>query len=297
MFAALALTTFLALYSDDSTTAEMKVVRDIPYAVREGFDPDLTALDVYAPASGENHPVVVMIHGGGWRIGDKGTGAAARAKAQFFVERGYVFVSLNYRLSPAVKHPAHVEDVAAGLAWVHDHIAEHGGDRAMIFVMGHSAGAHLAALVATDERRLAAHQKSLAIVRGIVLLDGAGYDVERAARVMGRVGQLSEMYSDAFGDDPAGWKDASPLHHLAPDKGIPAALVFYTGRAEGPRAKLIQEFAAAIEATGVKAEAIHTEQSHAEINRQFGADGDEVTRRTFEFFESLRKQFAPKRQV
>lgn len=264
-----------------------RVARDLVYIEREGFDPNLTSLDVFAPKEGSGFPVVVMIHGGGWKGGDKRNGAASDTKASFFVGHGCVFASINYRLSPAVKHPAHVEDVAAAIAWIHDHARDYGGDPNLIFVMGHSAGAHLAALVAVDERRLAKHQKPLSIVKGVILLDGAGYDISRTSEWTKRFGRLPEMYADAFGSEEDGWKDASPISHLEMNQGIAPALVFYTGREDGPRARTIQDFAAAWAATGVFCEAIATDQDHAAINREFGAAGDRVTMRSIEFITKL----------
>lgn len=270
-------------------SGSMRVERDLVYAERDGADPILTSLDLFAPKEGEGHPIVVMIHGGGWKGGDKRLGASSATKAQFFVARGYVFASINYRLSPEVKHPAHVEDVAAAIAWIHDHAKDYGGDPDLLFVMGHSAGAHLAALVAVDERRLAVHQKPLSIVKGVILLDGAGYDITRSGEWSARIGggTLKEMYADAFGTEEAGWKDASPVFHLAPDKGIPPSLVFFTGRAEGPRARVIQDFADAWAAAGAASEAIPTDQDHAAVNREFGTTNDPVTDRSIAFLDEI----------
>lgn len=265
----------------------MRVQRDVVYVERTGFDPKLTSLDIFAPKEGSGFPVVVMIHGGGWKGGDKRFGAASENKANFFVEHGCVFASINYRLSPAVKHPAHVEDVAAAIAWIHDHARDHGGDPDLLFVMGHSAGAHLAALVAVDERRLAKHQKSLSTVKGVILLDGAGYDIARTSEWTKRIGRLPEMYADAFGAEEDGWKDASPISYLEASQGIAPALVFYTGREDGPRARTIQDFASAWAGTGVFCEAIATDQDHAAINREFGNEGDRVTQRSLEFVMKL----------
>ncbi len=156
---------------------------NIPYASMPGVDPNLLSLDIYKPKSSStnpqqtNKPVVVMIHGGGWRTGDKGNAPQGRQKASFFTGHDFVYVSVNYRLSPAVQHPAHVEDVAKALAWVADHIAGYSGDPKRIFLMGHSAGAHLAALVTADEAYLNKLGKSPSMLSGVILLDSAGYDI------------------------------------------------------------------------------------------------------------------------
>jgi acetyl esterase/lipase len=130
---------FLALFP---LLAQAGVVKtDISYG-----DHPLQKLDLYLPDAPSKAPVMVYIHGGGWAKGDK---AAVGLKPAFFNGKGWIFVSVNYRLLPEGKHPANVGDVALALAKVHDQVAEKGGDPGKLFVMGHSAGAHLAALVAT----------------------------------------------------------------------------------------------------------------------------------------------------
>ena len=109
-------------------------------------------LDVYAPKGAKGAAIVIFIHGGEWTKGDK---AAVSFKPKFLNENGIVFISTNYRLSPAVKHPAHVSDVAAAVRWVRDHAKEFGGDPNKIVLMGHSPGCHLATLAALDPRHLA----------------------------------------------------------------------------------------------------------------------------------------------
>ncbi|MBN9120344.1 MAG: alpha/beta hydrolase, partial [Planctomycetes bacterium] len=126
------------------------VKRDIPY-VEKGHERQV--LDVYSPPGAKNLPVVFWIHGGGWQTGDK---KDVQLKPTVFTEKRFVFVSTNYRLLPAVDMGTLVRDVASALGWTHAHAAEYGGDPTRIFVMGHSAGAQLAALLCTDERYLKA---------------------------------------------------------------------------------------------------------------------------------------------
>ncbi len=124
------------------------VTRDIPYA-----DPahERQVLDVYSPRGANDLPVVFWIHGGGWQAGDKGD---VKLKPQMFMDKGFVFVSTNYRLLPAVDMGTLTRDVATAFRWVQDHIGEHGGDPKRVLVGGHSAGAQLAALLCTDGRYL-----------------------------------------------------------------------------------------------------------------------------------------------
>ena len=132
------------------------VKRNIPYA-----DPahERQVLDVYSPHDAKNLPVVFWIHGGGWQTGDK---SSVQIKPKVFVEKGFVFVSTNYRLLPSVDMATIVHDIARSIRWVHDHIAEYGGDPQRLLIMGHSAGAQLAALICADDRYLKAEGLSLA---------------------------------------------------------------------------------------------------------------------------------------
>src|SRR3954465_9241975 len=115
------------------------VKRDIPYA---GVQDAKRTLDVYAPADAKNFPVVFWIHGGGWQTGDK---SDVKLKPQWFMDKGFVFVSINYRLLPDVDMGTLHRDVAKAFRWVEDHVAEYGGDPKRVLVGGHSAGAQLAA--------------------------------------------------------------------------------------------------------------------------------------------------------
>lgn len=166
----------LILFSIPSVPADqMKIERDISYSEAGG---KLTSLDVYAPADGTKQPVVVWIHGGGWRRGDK---SRVHERPTVFTSKGYVLVSINYRLSPHVTYREQGQDIARAIRWVRDNIDEYGGNPEKLLLMGHSAGAHLAALVATDESYLGSEKLKLGALSGVILLDGAGYDIPPAS--------------------------------------------------------------------------------------------------------------------
>jgi acetyl esterase/lipase len=122
-------------------SAKIKVQRDVPYT--DSADPR-QKLDIYAPEGATNMPVVFWIHGGGWQTGDR---ASVQLKPKAFAEKGFVFVSTGYRLLPNVEMIDIFRDLAKSVHWVHDHIAQYGGDPNRLLVMGHSAGAQLAALI------------------------------------------------------------------------------------------------------------------------------------------------------
>jgi acetyl esterase/lipase len=250
--------------------------RTYRYASTPGVKPDLQSLDIYGGREGGKRPIVAFIHGGGWSIGDKSNSFHGAQKAPAFVERGYVFASLNYRLSPAVMHPAHVQDVAAAIAWLHEHAAAFGGDAQRLVVMGHSAGAHLAALVATDARRLGAHGLALSALKGSIPIDGAGYNIPEEMREMRRFGPLARMYRDAFGTDARVWEDASPGLHAAGARGMPPFFIPHTARAAAVQQS--RELAEAVRRGGSPAETfLSPNQNHMQINRQIGEPGDKVT--------------------
>lgn len=128
-------------------------------------------LDLYIPEreNGEVLPVVVFIHGGRWTEGHTGLYKFVGSR---LAKAGYLVVLPNYRKYPDVKFPEMMEDPAKAVAWVADHIGEYGGDAGSIQLMGHSSGAHMGALLAADERYLAAEGKDTSIIKSFVGLAG-----------------------------------------------------------------------------------------------------------------------------
>jgi acetyl esterase/lipase len=135
------------------------------------------ALDVYEPkgaapgtlAPGGGRPVVVFFYGGSWRGGSRET---YRFVGEALTSRGYVAVLPDYRVHPEAVYPAFVEDAAAALKWTVDNIARYGGDAARIVVMGHSAGAHIAALLSLDGQFLRDAKLPPTTIKGFVGLAG-----------------------------------------------------------------------------------------------------------------------------
>jgi Domain of Unknown Function (DUF1080)/Carboxylesterase family len=173
--------------------ADLRVRRDLQYA---GTNNERQTLDLYAPAEGEGHPVVFWIHGGGWQAGTK---TDVQAKPPAFVDKGYVFVSAGYRLLPEATIKEMAGDLAKALRWVHDHAEDYGGDPDRIAVMGHSAGAQLAALISTDHRYLEAEGLSPSILKGCVPVDGDTYDVPMQIRTVEQ--RRADLYRRKFGDE------------------------------------------------------------------------------------------------
>ncbi len=267
------------ILTSSSTAAEMKVQRDLPYA--DAKTP-AQKLDVYAPAEGKNNPILVWIHGGGWRRGDK---TAVQRKPQAFVDRGCVFVSVNYRLIPDVSVKEMAGDIARAVKWVRDHAAEYGGDSQRIIIAGHSAGAHLAALVATDESYLKAEGLALSDIKGCIPVDTAVYDIPQQLKRRGPL--RSQIYKAAFGEDETALKELSPVSHVAKSKGIPPFLILHVD-SRPDSTEQSQEFAKRLQKAGVEAKVVSAEgKTHGTINRDLGLPDDPPTKAVYAFLKAV----------
>lgn len=243
-------------------------------------------LDVYAPKDAKARPVVFWIHGGGWQAGDK---SDVQLKPTWFQEKGFVFVSTNYRLLPAVDMGTIVRDVAKAVRWVREHVAEHGGDPDRVYVMGHSAGAQLAALLCTDDRYLRAEGVPLTAVRGCVPVDGDTFDIPaiiEVAETRWRVHGLPAAkfgHREKFGNDPAKHKDFSAVTHVAKDKNIPPFLVLHVAEHPDTTAQA-RRLGAALTAAGVPVTVFGArDTTHGRINADLGRPDDPATKALTEF--------------
>jgi len=213
-------------------------------------------------------PLIVYVHGGGWQRGSKDN-ATGRWKPAHFPQEGYAFASINYRLVPAARVEDQAADVALAVKALVDRAASLGIDRRRVVLMGHSAGAHLVALVGTDERYLRSAGLSFADIAGVVPIDGAAYDVP--AQMADGPGIMQQTYTQAFGTDPTRQRQLSPtLQASAPN--APAFLLLHVQRPDGVRqAKALE---AALNAAGTAVERRDFPgtglRSHAEFNRSLG---------------------------
>lgn len=274
------------------TFAQASELKDIPY-VKDG-DP-LQKLDLYLPETGkEPHPVVVAIHGGGWAIGDKTNRTFVQPKTGWLNEHGFIVASVNYRLSPKVTHPAHIEDVCQSIAWIQKHIARHGGDPKRIYLLGHSAGAHLAALAAVDQKRLRAAGVDPRAIRGAILIDGAGYDLPRQMRTGTPLARDAGMFVKAFTLDPKVQQDASPALKVTAKPPPFLILHLKNRRAATTQAEVLAQ---ALRSKGGSVTVVPVfGKTHMTISWNLGRPGDATTRATARFLglpvapEPLRKK-------
>lgn len=224
------LTTFDALVPKDR--GGIRVAKDVAY----GPDPR-QRLDVYAPraAFGQARPVVVFFYGGSW---NSGTRAGYAFVGRALAAQGFVAVVPDYRLVPAVRYPAFVEDGAASVRWASAHASDYGGAPGSVVLMGHSAGAYIAAMLAVDPRWLGSTRKA---VKGLVGIAGpydfAPFDVDASHAAFGG-------WADPAETQPVTWAGA----------GDPPALLLYGEEDMVVQPRNSQALAARLRAGGVAAD-------------------------------------------
>ncbi len=168
-------------------------------------------IDIYSPEEPGSYPVVIFVHGGAWRDGDKDRYPHL---GEWLTRHGIICVMLNYRLTPEVVHPEHTKDVAAAVAWVYKNIGAYGGDKERLYLTGYSAGGHLASLIVLDPSYLATYGLSPAIFKGVATYSGV-YSVDWTLWVAG--------YGAAFAG--CDWKKASPINYVR--AGLPPWVIIY----------------------------------------------------------------------
>jgi acetyl esterase/lipase len=250
--------------------------KTIQYKNLDKVDKNLLSLDVYYKNMNTIRPVVIYIHGGGWSIGDKSQ--KLENKLNLFNELDYVFVSVNYRLSPfpfdtsnadRVQYPIHNIDIAEAIKWVYDNIADYGGNKEKIAIIGHSAGAHLVALTGTNSQFLQDEGLSLNCIKGVAVIDTQGYDVHE--QVIN--GSNQNMYINAFGTDELLNREASPIFNVLSNKTYPKFFIAKRGTVE--RIAYADAFIEVLQNNGVFVVQVDgSVYNHAEINNAIGDEGE-----------------------
>ena len=240
--------------TDAAAGDAVECIRDISYYDGPQADPGRHKLDLFLPKGKTDYPVVILVHGGAWVMGDNRCCGLYTSVGEFLASQGIGAVLPNYRLSPGVKHPEHIKDLARAFAWTRKHIAEHGGRTGEIFLMGHSAGGHLVALLATDEKYLKAEGCRTTDIKGVIGLSGV-YNIPPGKTDVHLGGhsddsfRLDEMaplrrasaasktpeggggglpvsvnvFGPVFGEDAKDRLAASPVHYVRP--GLPPFLL------------------------------------------------------------------------
>jgi acetyl esterase/lipase len=295
-------------------------VEEVPdVAYRDGPQADSIRhrLDLFLPRGKKDFPVVVVVHGGAWVMGDNRCCGLYSSVGHFLASQGYGVVLPNYRLSPTVRHPAQVQDVASAVAWTRRHIAERGGDPRRIYLLGHSAGGHLVALLATDESYLKAEGLTSADVKGVIAVSGVyriepgevrgvlggrgprGHRFEQLFPLRGDSGPAldcplpgvpvrADLYGLVFGTDPKERARASPLSHVR--RGLPPFLIL-TAEHDLPNLQdMADEFHRALLRADCKAERRNiARRNHSSVLYSAIRPDDPAARAVLEFLRQREK--------
>ncbi len=294
-------------------SAEFDQYLDVEYKQIPGVNTSLLSLDIYVPnmtagfvkfsekigfnqslaedkkllsnvVGNESLPVLVWVHGGGWTIGDKSN--SLDDKIDLFMGAGWILVSVNYRLSPEdipldenefdpdrIMYPIHNQDVASSIAWVVENIEQYGGSSEDISLMGHSAGAAIVAAIGTNESFLEDLGLELGVLKSVVCLDTAGFNVTH--QIVNTSFLVELLYKNAFGLDPKVWCDASPINHVEAEKNIPS--FFVVTRGSDDRLAVNENFVLALNEGGVETVLVYAMQySHAQVNEAIGKPGEQI---------------------
>lgn len=237
-----------------------QVMRDIAY----GIDP-LQRMDVYLPVDQQSNttarPIMVMVHGGAWRIGDKANHSVVDNKLTHWQQQGWIFISVNYRLLPKASVYQQTEDIAQAMQYIQQHAQGWGGNPQQIVLMGHSAGAHLVSLLASRPAWLATQPQPW---QASIALDSAAYDV---AQIMST--DHDKLYDPAFGTNPQDWQVLSPSMQLK-QKIMPFLAVCSTIRPDKPCPQA-EQFVIMASRLGTDAVVLPVALSHGEVNQLLGA--------------------------
>ena len=255
-----------------------------PGTVEHAFGQDAKQrLDLIKPAGVARAPVLLFVHGGGWSIGDKAH--AAPDKARWATGKGWAFASANYRLVPQATVEQQAADVASAIAWLRANAVREGLDPSRIVLMGHSAGAHLVALVGTDPQYLKAAGVPLGAVKGVILLDGAGYDVPTQASAEMNI--VKPMYEAAFSKDRKRQAALSPTRHAA-SPNVGRWLILPIERRADSKAQS-RGLADALNRSGSTATVVAVpDESHGSLNKGLGDVGDFATAEIDKFLGAVR---------
>ena len=296
---------------------EVERIRGVTYFEGLPADAFRHRLDLFLPRGATAYPVVMLVHGGGWRMGDNRCFGLYSSVAECLARQGIGVALPNYRLSPAVKHPEHVRDIARAFAWVHAQIAQYGGSPDKLFVAGHSAGGHLVALLATDERYLQEVGLCLGNIRGVIgvsgvyripplegcltlggptavimhldqvlpLRCGCGLPCTPLALLPGFPLRLN-VFRMAFGDDLACREDASPLAHV--HAGLPPFLLISAEKDLPTLPEMAAEFHEALRGQGVTSFLLQVKDCnhHSVLFRAF-VPNDPVARAMCDFIRTV----------
>jgi acetyl esterase/lipase len=274
--------------SEDLLPKGGKLIADLAY----GASPD-QMMDIYLPSGKPRSQVLFMVHGGAWEFGDRKGKKFIKNKIQRWVPKGYIVISVGYRLIPNAGPLEQANDVAAALGFAQQKVKEWGADPNQFILLGHSSGAHLISLIsaAAGNQKLSAagaldHTPSAAVqlnlqfspALAIIVLDSAVFN---APKLM--MQKHAGLYDKALGLDPNLWQRLSPLHQLV---GKVPPFYIVCSKAREDSCSQGEEFVRKLKSLGGQAELNQVNLSHSEINEQLGLVNT-FTRQVEKFLKSM----------
>ena len=270
----------LSLGGEEDEEKEARFSKEIRLIANVSYGTDAKErFDVYTPLhvnTSSLSPVIFMVHGGAWRIGDKTSQSVIENKVNYWVKKGYIVISTNYKMLPDAPVSEQVKAVAKALGFAQEKSASWGGNKAQFILMGHSAGAHIIAMIAASSSVYATNAITPPIA--VVALDSAVMDTPILMNT-----KHMRLYDHAFGSDPAYWQSLSPFHQLSSAR-MPLLAVCSTKRDDScPQAEKFLTKAASL---GTKTLLLKENMSHKEINQLLGADAT-YTKAVDDFLKSV----------
>jgi len=277
MAGALIVTLALIISAFASAQERYTLHADLAY----GDDPK-QVMDIYQPANALSSPVLFMVHGGGWRVGDKQNKGFIDNKLKRWSERGFVVVSVNYRLMPAADPKLQADDIAQALHFAQQEAFKYGGDPKRFVLLGHSAGAHLVGLIAADPSW--AGSAGVEPWLGAILLDSAAMNVPQLMAQQ----RLNKIYKMAFGTDPEYWQQVSPLQRLTA-QAKPFLLVCSENRDYS--CAQAHGFIVKASTLGVSAKLLTVSYSHRDVSIKLG-EANDYTDKVEQFLAELNPEIS-----
>lgn len=239
-------------------------------------------------------PVILFVHGGGWNTGSYSDWVNNQL-VESFSRNDIVFTAINYSLSPfpceinnqnRVKHPAHIRDVAKAIKWLYNNAEKYGIDKNKIFIMGHSAGAHLVSLLATNDKYIKEVNLNLSNIAGVISLDAGAYltndkellfPSDNDIDVDENYKNLKYLYYNAFTTDNNIQDDACPFLYIDNNKSIPPFLLIFQGENVPYRYFPNMTMAAKLKKNKIKVVyLVVNEYNHLQIMSYIGTNNDRV---------------------
>lgn len=265
--------------------------KDIPYVDKydKRYDLKYNKLDIFVPKNKKENellPVMIFVHGGAWTdlVTTKANQKNYLLKSIFFTDNNFILVNVDYRLFPSYKFPVFIEDVATSIKWVYDNIEDYGGNKNIIFLKGHSAGAQIVSLISTDESYLKEQGIDLSKIKATILLEGVGYDMLRSKDFDIDSKMVKKYLSLVFGRDDDSLEKASAINYVDRETNIPPMIIFGAENSIFRIAKIeALDFYLKLIDNDKYAEYYIDNKTHINLNRNFGKKNDFTTERTMRF--------------